>query len=168
MNPGGLAVMTTVLSVSTVLAFGRGPRPPVFLAYNPTESAPVGFYTVQPSAGVRVGDQVLSGLPRQTAELADRRRYVPATTPVLKTVAAGTGAVVCRLGAVVTINGRAVVQARTRDHAGRPLPVWSGCRRLGVGEVFLLGRRPDSFDGRYFGPTERALILGTARPLWTW
>ncbi len=168
MNPGGLAVMTTALSISTVLAFSSGPRLPVFLAYNATESAAVGFYGVEPGGEVRVGDQVLSRLPWPIADLADQRRYVPATTPVLKTVAAQAGAVVCRIGAVVTIDGRTLALARHRDRTGRPLPVWSGCRRLEPGEVFLLGRHPDSFDGRYFGPTPVALILGKARPLWTW
>lgn len=168
MNPGGLGVMTRALGVSTVLAFSAGPRPPVFLAYNATESAAVGFYAVEPGGEVRVGDQVLSRLPGPVADLADQRRYVPATTPVLKTIAAQPGGVVCRIGVALTIDGRTVALARHRDRAGRPLPVWSGCQRLEPGEVFLLSGHPDSFDGRYFGPTEQALILGKARPLWTW
>ncbi len=168
MNPGGLAVMTTALSVSTVLVFSTGPQLTVFLASNATESAAIGFYTIEPTGKVRVEDQVLSRLPGPVADLADQRRYVPATTPVLKTIAAQPGGVVCRMGSVVTIDGRTVALARHRDHAGRPLSVWSGCQRLEPGEVFLLGRHPDSFDGRYFGPTPAALILGKARPLWTW
>jgi conjugative transfer signal peptidase TraF len=168
MNPGGVAVMTTVLCVSTVLALSSGPRPPMRVAYNATKSAAVGFYAVDPAGHLAIGDQVLSRLPPEIAALADERRYVPATTPVLKTVAAEAGAIVCRSGSVVSINGRTVAWARPLDRADRPLSVWSGCRRLTAGEVFLLGRHPDSFDGRYFGPTPAALILGRARPLWTW
>jgi type IV secretory pathway protease TraF len=168
MNPGGLAAMTAALCVSTVLAFTTGPRSPVLLAYNATESAAVGFYAVQPAAEPNVGDQVLSRLPPPIEELADHRRYVPAGTPVLKTVAARAGAAVCRVGAVVTINGHVVVLARSSDRGGRWLPVWGGCQRLSAAEAFLLGRHRDSFDGRYFGPTDRSLILGKAIPLWTW
>jgi type IV secretory pathway protease TraF len=168
MNPGGLAVMMTALCVSTSLAFTTGRRPPVLLAYNATESAAVGFYVVEPASAVRTGDEVLSRLPPPVAALADQRRYVPATTPLLKTIAASGGAVVCREAALVTIDGRTAALARSSDHARRWLPVWSGCHRLGAGEVLLLGRHRDSFDGRYFGPTDRALIIGKADPLWTW
>lgn len=168
MNAGGLAVMGTTLCVSAALAWTLGPRPHVRVAYNATESAAVGLYTVEPTGRAVVGDQVLSRLPPPVATLADRRRYIPATTPVLKTVAATAGAVICRSGVVVSLDGRTIAQARILDRAGRLLPVWSGCHRLGVGEVLLLGPHPDSFDGRYFGPTPTALIVGRARPLWTW
>jgi type IV secretory pathway protease TraF len=168
MNRGGLAIMATTLCAASLLAFSEGPRPPVRLAYNATESAAVGFYAVAPVDRLAVGDQVLSRLPPATAGLADRRRYIPVTTPVLKTVAAMTGTVVCRSGGVVSIDARPVAWARPLDRAARLLPVWSGCHRLGAGEVFLLGRHPDSFDGRYFGPTAATLIVGKARPLWTW
>lgn len=168
MNEGGFAVMATALCVSTVLAFSSGPPLPVLVTYNATESAAVGFYAVGPARELHVGDQVLSRLPGSVGDLADERRYVPATTPVLKTVSAEAGDLVCRTGAVVTLNGRPVARVHPRDHVGRPLPVWNGCGRLGDEELFLLGQHPDSFDGRYFGPTDRTLIVGKVRPLWTW
>jgi type IV secretory pathway protease TraF len=44
---------------------------------------------------------------------------------------------------------------------------WTGCRRLGPGELFLLSPgKPDAFDGRYFGVTLPGEILGRARLLW--
>ena len=135
---------------------------------DPTASAPLGFYAVEPARPPHAGDLVVSRLPAAAAALADRRLYVPASTPVVKTVAAISGDRVCRTGLVVTVSGRAIALARVRDHAGRLLPFWSGCRTLGSGQVLLLSRHPASFDGRYFGPTPTALILGRAKPLWTW
>jgi conjugative transfer signal peptidase TraF len=168
MNRGGLAIMTTSLIATTSLALsGLGPMP-TCVVYNPTASAPLGFYTVGPAQPLHAGDLVVSRLPKTAAALADRRLYVPASVPVVKTLAAAAGALVCRDGLAVTVDGRVIALARVRDHAGRPLPVWSGCRTLGPGQVLLLSRHPASFDGRYFGPTSTALILGRARPLWTW
>lgn len=163
-----VAILLAAWAGTALLGYVALSPVPVRLAYNATESAAVGFYAVEPMDQVRIGDQVLSRLPRSVAALADERRYIPATTPVLKTMAAGPRAVVCRAGALVSIDARPVAWARPSDRAGRPLPIWNGCRRLGSGEVFLLGRHPDSFDGRYFGPTPAALIIGKVRPLWTW
>ena len=47
------------------------------------------------------------------------------------------------------------------------LPLWVGCRRLQRGELFLLGTRPDSLDGRYFGPLPASGLIGTAHPVAT-
>lgn len=168
MNPRGFAIMATSFVATSSLALDGPGHLPTRLVYNPTASAPLGFYAVAPAWPVHPGDLVVSRLPPPAAALADRRLYVPASVPVVKTVAAVAGARVCRIGLAVTVDGRAIARARVRDHAGRPLPAWSGCWALRPGEVLLLSRRPDSFDGRYFGPTPTALIVGRARPLWTW
>ena len=169
MNPGGLRIMVTAWGVASGLAMSTwSPASPI-VTYNATASAPMGFYRLEHASRIGVGDYVLSHLPPDAARLADHRRYVPASVPVLKRVAAGPGASVCRSGARLLVEGRAVARALTRDHAGRPLPAWSGCRVLGHGQVFLLStRNPASFDGRYFGPTSAALIIAKAHPLWTW
>ena len=168
MNPGGLITITTSFVAAASLALsGLGPTP-TRVVYNPTASAPLGFYAVGVARPLYAGDLVVSRLPAAPAALADRRLYVPASVPVVKTVAAIAGARVCRDGVAVTVDGRVIAAARVRDRAGRPLPVWSGCRTLGPGQVLLLNGHPASFDGRYFGPTPTALILGRARPLWTW
>ena len=58
--------------------------------------------------------------------------------------------------------------ALERDHAGRGLPVWQGCKRVRTGEVFLMNWQVrDSLDGRYFGLTPTDQIIGRAFPLWT-
>jgi type IV secretory pathway protease TraF len=53
------------------------------------------------------------------------------------------------------------------DRTGRPLQPYRGCRLLREDEVFLLNvRAPSSLDGRYFGPLNRAQIVGRVTPLW--
>jgi type IV secretory pathway protease TraF len=53
-----------------------------------------------------------------------------------------------------------------RDHLGRPLPVWPGCRVVATGDVFLLNTRAkDSLDSRYFGTPSDSTIVGQVVPL---
>ena len=79
---------------------------------------------------------------------------------LVKKVAASAGDLVCRSGLVVSINARLVATARVTASNGAVLPVWSGCRRLTTTEVFLLNPAPGSFEGLYFGPTARDLVIG--------
>jgi type IV secretory pathway protease TraF len=61
-----------------------------------------------------------------------------------------------------------VGEALDRDHLGRPLPFWRGCRVVAGGDVFLMNRlSEDSLDGRYFGPLPTTTVVGWADPLWT-
>jgi type IV secretory pathway protease TraF len=46
------------------------------------------------------------------------------------------------------------------------MPWWNGCVMLRSGALFLLMDSPDSFDGRYFGPTSRGDVIGEVRLLW--
>ena len=82
-------------------------------------------------------------------------------------MAASEGALVCRSGVFVTIDGAPAARARDRDSLGRPLPLWLGCRRLQRGDLFLLNAAPGSFDSRYFGPLSSDHLIGTAHPLLT-
>lgn len=62
------------------------------------------------------------------------------------------------------INGVLTVTARLARSSGAPLPSWSGCRRLGPGDVFLVGQADGSFDGRYFGVTDAREIVAPLAP----
>jgi type IV secretory pathway protease TraF len=99
--------------------------------------------------------------------LAAARGYLPDGALLIKPVAAGAGDLVCRHGPHVAINGRTAASAAGADRRGRPLPRWSGCRRLTAAQVFLLSPEPASFDGRYFGPLSRRTLMGTALAVWT-
>ena len=141
---------------------------PPLLVWNATASAPIGLYRVHAAGHIARGDLVIVMPPPHLASLFAERGYLPIGVPLLKQVAALSGAVVCRFDRRITIDSIAVTTALERDHEGRLLPVWRGCYELTRGEVFLLNDgRPDSLDGRYFGPVPAALIIGRAEPLWT-
>jgi conjugative transfer signal peptidase TraF len=139
------------------------------IIYNPSESAPRGWYAVLPTNSVSVGQYALVTLPEPTRHFADQRRYLPNDVPLLKFVAAVAGTDVCERGGVVQIDGIRVADALAHDGSGRRLLPWSGCRRLTAGELFLIGISSGaSFDSRYYGPLTMAAVVGEARPLWTW
>ena len=161
-------VSAIALGVALLSVAAAGNSVPL-LVWNTTASAPVGFYRVHAADDFIRGDLVIVLPPTHLASLFAKRGYLPIGVPLLKQVAALSGAVVCRVDLQITIDGLAVATALERDHQGRPLPGWRGCHELARGEVFLLNTgRPDSLDGRYFGPVPAALIIGRAEPLWTW
>lgn len=149
------------------LAFSAFATPTPRLIWNASASAPMGLYRLDPKAPVARGVRVAYRPTPDQARLFDQRRYLPAGLPLLKPVAAVDPALVCRADQTVRLDGRVVAQARRKDRAGRPLPTWSGCRRLSPNMVLLLAAdMPDSLDGRYFGPVSRDRILGVVTPLW--
>ncbi|WP_321489054.1 S26 family signal peptidase [uncultured Hyphomonas sp.] len=137
---------------------------PFILLYNPSESAPQGWYRIEALEHVSRGDQVVSNLPREAVEYASQRGYLPRGIPVIKTVAALEGDTVCDTGGVLAINDVPIVRMLATDKAGRPLPSpWRTCRRLLPDELLLLSdRTQDSFDGRYFGTVRTTDIIGRA------
>lgn len=137
------------------------------LVWNASASAPIGLYAVAPGSAAARGDMVIARTPAGVRDLAARRRYIPANVPLVKRVAGVPGDRICATGAAITVNGRTVATRRKVDARGRPLPWWSGCRTLADGALFLLmAETPDSFDGRYFGPTPAKDVIGTATALW--
>jgi conjugative transfer signal peptidase TraF len=136
------------------------------LLWNASASAPIGLYTVTPGAWLERGDMAIAWVPERYRQLAADRRYVPLDVPLVKRVAAYGGDKVCAIGTEIVINGRPAAKRQISDSKGRPMPKGSGCIRLYGREVFLLMDNPASFDGRYFGATKGADIIGKARLLW--
>jgi len=160
-----------VVAASAVLLTAMAAFAPwsAWLIYNPSDSAPHGWYAQRPVRALRPGTPVFARLPADAARLAHRRGYLPRHLPILKRIGATGGWHVCMRGGLVRIDGRAVALTRRRDGAGRPLAAWPGCRVLRRDEVFLFAAgNVASFDSRYFGPVGREAILGEAVPLWTW
>ncbi|MBM3653138.1 MAG: S26 family signal peptidase [Alphaproteobacteria bacterium] len=140
---------------------------PLFV-WNASASVPIGLYAVQPIADLTVTDLVVARPPEPLANWLDERRYLPRGAPLIKRVAGLPGQKICRAGLAVSVDGIVMAQARERDHAHRPLPVWRGCFTLLSGEVFLLNwDEPASLDGRYFGAFPIESIIGRAASLWT-
>jgi type IV secretory pathway protease TraF len=154
------AVLTTALSLTLFWP----PRP--LLVWNASASAPIGLYAIGAPRRIRVGDMVVAWPPPAARELAAERDYLPKRVPLVKRVAAGAGDRVCAVGEALFVNGRFEVSRRLSDGAGRLLPSWTGCDDLAADEYLLLMPSPDSFDGRYFGVTAQADLVGRARLLW--
>jgi conjugative transfer signal peptidase TraF len=142
------------------------PSPPLLL-WNMTASAPLGLYRVWPGEAAGKGDLVVAWLPLSVRALAAERDYLPIHVPLVKRVAAAQGDTVCALGQEVFVNGQWITERSVRDSRGRPIPYWNGCRLLGHQELFLLmADRNASFDGRYFGVTAPADVIGRAQLIW--
>jgi conjugative transfer signal peptidase TraF len=141
------------------------PRP--WLVWNASASAPIGLYLVLPGTRLERGDMAIAWLAEPARSLAARRHYLPYTVPLVKRVAAVPGDTICARGSEVLIGDRLRLIRSAHDAQGRPLPAWQGCVTLKDGAVFLaMADSPHSFDGRYFGPTSQALIMGRAVALW--
>ena len=140
----------------------------LLLVWNASASVPIGLYAVRDAGLLVTGELVVARPPETLAHFLANGRYLPKGVPLIKYVAALPGAVVCRNGLTVSVDGVVHAKARDRDHAGRLLPSWSGCRTIAGDEVFLLNAsEPASLDGRYFGPLPSGSIVGRAVPIWT-
>lgn len=137
------------------------------LVLNVSASAPPGLY-LHLSANFVRGDLVLARLPEEVRRFADERRYLARDALLIKRLAASRFDTVCMIDNDLYIDGRYAAQRLEQDGEGRPMPLWQGCERLGGADVLLLAEsQAASFDGRYFGPVERGLVIGRLVPLWT-
>ena len=108
------------------------------LIWNATASTPTGLYALRPVGPLHALELVAVRPPEPVARFLSQGGFLPNGVPLLKHVMALPGQTVCRSGDGVTVDGLAVGDAHERDHLGRPLPRWSGCRTLQPGEVFLM------------------------------
>lgn len=152
--------MATV-AVAAVLIAPLARSNPV-LIWNVSASIPIGLYVVE-WRSPRIGEIAVLKPPKWASILADQRGYLPSSALLLKPVAAEEGDVVCRFGALVFVNGGLRAKALRDDRLKRPLPSWKGCLRLGRRQIFVLSKRKDSFDSRYFGLVEKHQVMGTGR-----
>jgi conjugative transfer signal peptidase TraF len=147
------------------------------LRVNTTRSIAPGLYVVT-GEPLHAGAYVLACPPPVQPFLeAHARHYIaPGVCPggmayLMKRAAALPGDRVEFTDAAVLVNGHVLPgTARVRaDSAGRPLPQPASASAVLGDEVLLLGDvNPRSFDGRYFGPVERAQVLAVIRPVFTW
>lgn len=143
-------------------------RPPTLYIWNASDSVPVGLYRLQPIGELSVTDLVaVEALEPLATFLADGG-YLPRGVPMLKRVLALRGQTVCRNAYTIIVDDIAMGEARARDSRGRSLPAWQGCLVIAEDELFLMNwQSENSFDGRYFGVTQRAAVIGHAQPVWT-
>jgi conjugative transfer signal peptidase TraF len=156
------------LAATTAICAPLVVRSPTFILWNASASVPEGLYIVQPNASLHVGDLAVSRLPTGARRLAADRLYLPPDVLLIKPVAATNGSEVCRRGLAILVDGMHLGNALPSDRLHRLMPAWQGCHVLAPSEIFLMNPAvPDSFDGRYFGPTPLGLAKGRAFPLLT-
>jgi conjugative transfer signal peptidase TraF len=163
-----LGYVTATLS-SVLLIGGQSMAPATpWLVWNATASTPIGLYELQATGRLRAMQLVAIRPPEHIASFLADGGFLPKSVLLLKRVLALPGQTVCRAGAIITVDGVDVGEARDRDHLGRPLPSWTGCRTLRPDEVFLMNPTVQhSLDGRYFGPFPVTSIVARAVPIWT-
>ena len=157
-----LGVTVAMMSLAGAVA----DRTPALALINESPSLPEGVYLRQ-VGGDPVRGATVALPPPQAARPYLVALGMPPEVLLIKRVAAVEGDLVCREADVVTGAGWAV-RAVEHDNGGRPLPRWSGCRRLGPGELFVLGDTANSFDSRYFGPVGVGDLDGVFREVLTW
>src|ERR1700722_15954917 len=81
-------------------------RPAPRFLYNPSASAPRGWYWVSPAERLKVDDYVLVNLPLSAKRLAADRGYLPESVPLLKRIGALSDQFVCVQGRFLWIDGK--------------------------------------------------------------
>lgn len=164
MRPRCILFFLVAVSIAALGVASRFDFAPV-LVWNASASAPVGLYRIDDRAP-EIGDLVLVEVGAELKEFITEREYLPPEIPLLKRVAARSGAEICREDEAVLIDKNHVADALPFDSRGRKLPDWRGCFILQSDEMFLLNTPQKSLDGRYFGATKLNDVIGVAVPVW--
>lgn len=159
-----IAGTLTLAVISTARQIIFPPKPVLF--YNPSPSAPIGWYRLRPEEPVILDAQVAAYAPEWARRVADERGYLPYDYPLIKTVWAVFGDNVCYNNQSVSVPKRPDIPLLGQDVLGRDMPQKSGCIVLKSDEYLLVS--PDvqtGFDSRYFGPVRSENILGVVQYL---
>lgn len=119
------------------------------------------------------GSVVLVCLQDEIAAIASERNYLGAgkcpygMAPIGKEVVAVAGDHVAIEPQGVKVNGVLISnsQQALTDGEGGEMPQVRVQRVLQEGELLLINDKPDSFDGRYFGPSKSDQVIATLRSI---
>lgn len=135
------------------------------IIYNPTPSVEEGFYVYAGQEYGR-GQIILFSTPQAVKDYTAANYAAAPLEHFLKPVLAAKGDHVCYRQGQFFLNGAFLSDVQKYDSAGKPLPVWKGCRVLGADEYFVFSDRVrNSFDSRYYGPVPEKDIVGVFAPL---
>jgi conjugative transfer signal peptidase TraF len=138
------------------------------LLYNPSPSAPLGWYwRTAPPQTLQPGLLVLIAPPEAVHQEVALIDPTVAGYPWIKPIAALPGDRVCLEPDAVTING---IMRGPRPLLSRypRLPRRLGCTVVPPDGYVALSQYARAFDSRYVGVLERTTILGRVHPVWTW
>ena len=156
--------LTAVLGVASTFFADRQ------VVINTSPSVQPGIY-IRSCATPKVGAIVDFEIPTAAQPYIHARSgYSGENWYILKPIIAGPGDQVDTLGGWLIVNEKRIAPMPPReDIAGRPLPIWRGCRRLADDEFFVFSARiPNSFDSRCYGPIPQREIMAVRWPLITW
>jgi conjugative transfer signal peptidase TraF len=138
---------------------------PFYINYSASE--PVGFYyKTQFDGCLQKGELVFLEVPRQARPYLWGRGWMRPGELLLKNVGAIAGDQILITTTAIYINEKYIGPIRKRDSQNRPLPVLRGNFEIEPGNFLPIAtNRPNSFDGRYFGPVSQCLIRGKAKPI---
>lgn len=162
-----MKMRASILAIGAIglalLGFSLHERPPRML-YNPSPSAPIGWYKIVAKGSYDRGDLVAAWLPKHAEELASKRGYLPKNIPVIKRIGAVPGDTYCIEADVIRLSDGTSYQILSTDSQGRELPgLLDGCRSISAGKFLILSDRvSNSFDSRYFGEVDVQAVLGMA------
>ena len=161
----GIGVVMTLAVVGTTLQITMPPRPKIL--YNPSSSAPIGWYQVTDNPSPKRHDLIAAYAPEWARRLGEERSYLPYDYPLIKSVWAIEGDEVCYHIDRVSVPNGADIPLLARDRLGREMPrKFVGCLILGAGEIWIASQDVQAgFDSRYFGPIDQSMIVGGARYL---
>jgi len=91
----GKALIAGVITFAIIGTSGQMFTPKPVLFYNPSYSAPVGWYKLRVNEPIVSGAQVAAYAPQWARKMADERGYLPYDYPLIKTVWAVHGDEVC-------------------------------------------------------------------------
>lgn len=138
------------------------------LIYNPSPSAPLGWYwRTAPPPTLQQGLLVLIAPPEAVQQEVALLAPAVAGYPWIKPIAALPGDRMCLEPDAVTIND-VVVGPRPLLHRYPQLPRRLGCTVVPLGSYVALSPAPRAFDSRYVGSLAQTTIRGRLWPLWTW
>lgn len=168
----GVALAGVAVLATAALAQAGGIR------INTTRSIPLGIYSVSDAVVGKGADVLICPPPGPLFAEARSRGYLGAGFCaggygyLMKRIVATAGDVVTVADEGVRVNGVLLPASvpRAVDAGGRALPRFrTEAYTLGGTEVLLMSpASPTSFDGRYFGPVDRAQIQAVLTALLTW
>ncbi len=163
-----IAILAIMLGAIILLFAPISSANPIRFIYNPSPSAPIGFYRIKAVSNLKRGVYIVVPTPPAFREMAAKRQYLPINIPLIKQIFAIAGDEICRVNEGIFVNQELVALALKSDSKNRLLPIWQGCIILEENQFFALMNDPNSFDGRYFGALNISDIIGIATPIFTW